>query len=100
MALAVNRIFNMQGGVVVCAEKKIMAEIPLPVFGHISELPMEMLVERIAVVKKAVSDLGVPFADPILTLSTLTGASVPFFRICEEGLVNLKDGVTKSLFLD
>ena len=79
MALAVNRIFNIQGGVVVCAEKKIMAEIPLPVFGHISELPIEMLVERIAVVKKAVSDLGVPFADPILTLSTLTGASVPFF---------------------
>ena len=100
MALAVNRIFDMQGGVVVCVKEKIMAEISLPVFGLISDLSMEMLVERIAVVKKAVSDLGVPFADPLLTLSTLTGASIPFFRICEEGLVNLKDGVTQSLFPD
>ena len=100
MALAVNRIFDMQGGIVVCAEEKIMAEIPLPVFGLISELSLERLVERIAVVKKAVSDLGVPFADPILTLSTLTGASIPFLRICEEGLVNLKDGAVKPLFLD
>ncbi len=100
MTLAVNRIFDMQGGVVVCNEKKIMAEIALPIFGLISDLSIEMLEERIAGVKKAISDLGVPFADPILTLSTLTGASIPFFRICEEGLVNLKDGVAKSLFLD
>ena len=77
-----------------------MAKIALPVFGLISDLPMEILSERISVVKKAVSDLGVPFADPMLTLSTLTGASIPFFRICEEGLVNLKDGLAKSLFLD
>lgn len=100
MAMAVNRIFDMQGGVVVCAEEKIMAEIALPVFGLISDLPIELLSERISVVKNAISDLGVPFDDPILTLSTLTGASIPFFRICEEGLVNLKDGVAKSLFLD
>jgi adenine deaminase len=31
---------------------------------------------------------------------TLTGAAIPFLRICEEGLVNLKDGRTVDLFVE
>jgi adenine deaminase len=31
-------------------------------------------------------------------LITLTGAAIPYLRICEEGLVNLKDGQTLPLF--
>ena len=40
------------------------------------------------------------FPDPLLTLITLTGAAIPYLRICEEGLVNLKDGETRSLFVE
>ena len=35
--------------------------------------------------------------DPVLTVATLTGAAIPYLRICEEGLVNLKDGRTTGL---
>jgi adenine deaminase len=42
--------------------------------------------------------LGVAFPDPLLSLNTLTGAAIPYLRICEEGLVNLKDGKTLGLF--
>jgi adenine deaminase len=42
----------------------------------------------------------VPFPDPFLTLITLTGAAIPYLRICEEGLVNLKDGKTLPLFVE
>ena len=41
--------------------------------------------------------MGVPFPNPFLTLGTLTGAGIPYLRICEEGLVNLKDGKTLDL---
>jgi len=41
----------------------------------------------------------VPFPDPLLTLITLTGAAIPYLRICEEGLVNLKDGKTVELIV-
>ena len=51
-------------------------------------------------IKKAVANLGIPFPDPILTLITLTGAAIPYLRICEEGLVNLKHGGTLPLFVD
>ena len=100
MAAVVNRIHEMQGGAVVCRAGKIMAEIALPVFGVISDLPLQSLAQHLAEVNMAARDLGVPFPTPVLSLITLTGAAIPYLRICEEGLVNLKDGKTLSLFME
>ena len=97
MAAAVNRIRELQGGAVVCAGAKILAELPLPVFGIMSELPIETIAARLQEIKQAVSRLGVPLPDPLLTLITLSGAAIPYLRICEEGLVNLKNGQTATV---
>ncbi len=100
MATAANRIRELQGGTVVCKAGKILAEIALPVFGVISELTLPSLARRLEAVNTAARDLGVPFPNPVLSLITLTGAAIPYLRICEEGLVNLKDGQTRALFID
>jgi len=100
MAGAVNRICALQGGAVVYARGKILAEIPLPVFGIIADMPIEMLARRMEEITRAIRDLGSPFNKPLLTLITLTGAAIPFLRVCEEGLVNLKDGKTLGLIVD
>jgi adenine deaminase len=100
MAEAVNRIHAAQGGAVVCKEGKILAELPLPIFGLMSDLPVETIAQRLQELKKAVSDLGVSFPDPLLSLITLTGAAIPYLRICEEGLVNLKTGKLVELFIE
>jgi adenine deaminase len=100
MALCVNRVEQLQGGVVVCSRGSVTAELALPVFGIMCELPIAELAEKIRAVNKAAGDLGVPFSDPRLTLITLTGAAIPYFRICEEGLVNLKDGRVMGLFTE
>ena len=99
MAGTVNRIRALQGGAVVCEKGEILAELPLPIFGIMSDLPIEAIAQRLQEIKSAVSDLGVPFPDPLLTLITLTGAAIPYLRICEEGLVNLKDGRTVELII-
>jgi adenine deaminase len=62
-------------------------------------VPISELVQRIEEIKRAVRDLGVPFDDPLLTLMTLTSAAIPFLRICDEGLVDLKDGKTIGLIV-
>jgi adenine deaminase len=100
MATAVNRIHDLQGGAVVCNNGDLIAELPLPVFGLISDLPIEDLSQQLNEIINAVSKLGVIYANPLLTLITLTGASIPYLRICEEGLVNLKDGQNLGLFVD
>jgi adenine deaminase len=99
MATAVNRIRDLQGGTVVCNNGKILSELPLPIFGIVSDLPLETLDQQFRSVNKAARVLGVPFPKPMLSLITLTGAAIPYLRICEEGLVNLKDGKTLSLFV-
>jgi adenine deaminase len=99
MAAAVNRIHQMQGGAVVSENGKILAELALPVFGLISDLSLDSLTKRLKDVSKAASDLGVPFPNPVLSLITLTGAAIPYLRICEDGLVNIKDGKNVNLFV-
>ena len=99
MAAAVNRVHDLQGGAVVYENGKILAELPMPIFGIMSDLPIEAIARRLKQIKNAVSNLGVSFPDPLLTLITLTGAAIPYLRICEEGLVNLKDGKILDLII-
>ena len=100
MAMAVNRIHKLQGGAVVCDKGAVLAELALPVFGLVSKEPMDTIIYNIESIKDAVTGLGCNFPDPLLTLVTLTGAAIPYLRICEEGLVNLKDGKTVGLFVE
>jgi len=100
MAGAVNRVCELQGGAVLCVDGTVVEEIPMPVLGIISELPMEELVRRQAAMNRTLAELGCPLVDPLLTLVALTGAAIPFFRICEEGLVDFKTGETAGVFVD
>lgn len=99
MATAVNRIATLQGGAVVAQDGAILAELPLPVFGLISEWPLGRLTQAVHQINQGAADLGVPFPDPLLSLVTLTGAAIPHLRICEEGLVNLRTGQTLTLWV-
>ncbi|HKK91017.1 MAG TPA: adenine deaminase C-terminal domain-containing protein [Desulfobacteraceae bacterium] len=92
MAFAVNRIKDLQGGVVVCSDETILAELPLPLFGLFSEDSIEAVAEKRKKINRTVRDLGAVSADPLLTLTTLTGAAIPYLRICEQGLVDVKTG--------
>jgi adenine deaminase len=100
MACAVNRIRSLQGGAVLCEKGMVVAEIALPIFGIAGTQTMSALSESLAAMKAAAGRLGVAFPDPLLSLITLTGAAIPYLRICEEGLVNLKDGKTMGVFVD
>jgi adenine deaminase len=97
MATAVNRIHTLQGGAVVCNKGEFLAELALPIFGIMSDLPIVAIADKLKQIKGAAATLGAPHPDPLLTLITLTGAAIPYLRICEEGLVHLKDGLTRSL---
>ncbi len=100
MALAVNRIRVLKGGAVACQDGRVLAELALPIFGLMTPLPIPALADATGKLARAAADLGIPFSDPILSLTTLTGAAIPFLRICEEGLVNLKDGHRMDLIVE
>ncbi len=97
MALAVNRLHDLQGGTVVCRDGQVIAEFALPVWGLISDEPMAILARKLEEINAAAWSLGIPFPNPSLTLDTLSTAAIPYLRICEEGLVNLKEGKAVDL---
>ncbi len=100
MAFAVNRVHELHGGIVVCENEKILIELALPVFGLMSELPIEKVADITERINKKVKDMGCSSNDPLLTMITLTGAAIPYIRICEQGLVNLKDGKPTDLIVE
>jgi adenine deaminase len=99
MALAVNRVKDLNGGIVVCVGGEVLAEVALPILGVISDQPMESLAAGLDSVNATLLDLGVTFPDALLSLVTLTASAIPYLRICEKGLVNLKDGKPKPLIV-
>ena len=99
MALAANRIREMQGGAVVCDQGAVLAELALPVMGIMAQAPIAEMARQLEAIRTAIAGLWVSFSDPLLTLVTLTGAAIPYLRICEEGLVNLKNGKTAGLWI-
>jgi len=92
MARAVNRVFEMGGGIVVCSEGNILAELALPVAGLMSNLRIEVIAERLNHIQEKAKALGFRFADAALTLAVLTTAAIPFLRLSEDGLVDSKTG--------
>ena len=100
MADAVNWMREMQGGAVVVDQGNVVAELAMPILGLSAQLPMEQIIERLKNIQSALADRGVVFPDPLLTLITLTGAAIPFIRISEEGLVNLKNGQMEDLIIE
>jgi adenine deaminase len=65
-----------------------------------SDASVPELARQIRALKTAAAKLGVVFSDPLLTLVTLTGAAIPYLRICEQGLVNLKDGKRRNAYVE
>jgi len=91
MARAVNRIKELGGGIVLCAGGSIAAEIALPVGGTISTEPVETIAEKFKRVQEAAAGLGAKSPNFGLTLATLPTPAIPFLRVCESGLFNLKE---------
>ena len=91
MARAVNRTKELGGGVVLCAGGKILAEIALPVGGSISTETVEAIAEKFKRIQQAAVGLGAKSPNFALTLDTLPTPAIPFLRICESGLFDLKE---------
>ena len=100
MALAVNRIRELHGGIVVCAGNKVLAEIALPVGGILSTEPMETIANKLHNIQQAAAELGCVFPDIRSSLSYLASGAIPFLRICEQGLIDLRQNKFVSLIVE
>ncbi len=99
MAEAANRIVAMKGGIVVWADGQVKAELPLPFGGIMSDQPMAAIVEGLDAIHQEMADLGCSLPDAHLTLATFTSQAIPFLRISEAGLVDVRKGEIVDLLV-
>ena len=86
---AVEEISRLQGGLVVCAQGKILAFLPLPVAGLLSLDPLEAVAAQFERVEKAVASLGNLPPAPFSILSFLALPVIPELRLTDLGLVDV-----------
>ena len=91
LARAVNRVMELQGGTVITLNGLIKMEIPAPVAGYVSHLPVEDLSIELAQFQNTVTGLGSNLRNAMLTFITLTSAAIPFIRITEKGYFRFRE---------
>lgn len=99
MALAVNRLLHNRGGMVVVRGDRVLAEMPLPIGGVISQKSFPDLMREGAAVEKAVHDLGCTLARPFLVFQTFCFTGLPFLRLTDKGLVDVRRGALVKIVL-
>jgi len=88
LALAIQRVIDLQGGQVVVDGGKVAAEIPLPVFGLMSSEPAGRVCEQNKDLTDAARKIGCDMRWPLMFLSFMTCSSGPGYSITDMGLLD------------
>jgi adenine deaminase len=89
MAIAVNRLIELQGGFVAVQNGRVVAELALPMAGLMSLEPFEMVEHKLVALRTAVRGMGCPLAEPFLQLAFLPLPVIPHLKITDFGLVDV-----------
>jgi adenine deaminase len=90
MALAVNRIKENHGGIVVAKDGTILAELPLEIAGIMSDRPLTQVNDALENAKEAAHKLGVNDGiDPFMTLSFMSLPVIPTLRLTTRGVIDV-----------
>ncbi len=89
MALVVNRLRELGGGIVVADARQVRAELSLPVAGLLSDRPLAEVLDASRAINAAAQALGVTFPAPFQMLAFLALSVIPSLKITDRGLVDV-----------
>lgn len=100
MAEAVNRVAELQGGLVAVRGRNVVGEMSLPLAGIISLDPWEKVSEDLLRLNEiAETRLGSRMKSPFMVLSFQSSASIPELKISTRGLIDMPSMKLVSLEL-
>lgn len=89
MAVAVNRLAEIEGGFVVAEDGRVLAEIALPLAGLMSLQAHPEIAESLRHLRAAAKGLGVVLPEPFLQVAFLPLPVIPHLKITDRGLVDV-----------
>jgi adenine deaminase len=89
MAAAAARLREIGGGQVAVSGGEVIGEVPCPIGGLLSDLPVEEVASRVHALEKAAGELGVTLTSPFMAMSFLALSVVPELKLTDRGLVDV-----------
>ncbi len=90
MYTAAVELVKMQGGKVVVNNGEVIAKLPLPIAGLISDKDFDYVVKHCDELNSAVKELGCNLDDAFMTMSFLSLPVIPELKITDKGLFSTK----------
>jgi len=96
---AVRQIEGMRGGAVVVSGERVLANLPLPIAGLMSEKPLHEVAGAWKQVEQAARSLGSGLDHPFMALSFMALPVIPRLKITDKGLVDVDQFQPADLFV-
>ncbi|WP_174615851.1 adenine deaminase C-terminal domain-containing protein [Virgibacillus ihumii] len=90
MLLAWQRVKELGGGIVLAHQGEIIFELPLRLGGSMFDGDMSDLIGKEKELKNLLKEFGYPFADPIYTILFLSATHLPYIRVTQQGILDVK----------
>jgi len=88
---AFNQLKVQKGGIVLVDREGVVAKVSLPIGGLLSDLAMDGgLIEQEESLREALFEHGYPFSDPIYSLLFFSSTHLPYVRITQKGIFDVK----------
>ncbi len=100
MRSAVRAVADLEGGLAVTEGDEVLAVLPLPVGGLMSEAPIEEIRASLDKVVESAQALGSPLHDPFMAMSFLGLEVIPTLKITDLGLVDVEAFEPVDLWVD
>jgi adenine deaminase len=99
MLAAARAVAEAGGGQAVAEGERVIARLPLPIAGLMSDLPIEEVRDRMASLISAARRLGSPLHDPFMAMSFLALEVIPKLKLTDQGLVDVERFELVPLFV-
>jgi adenine deaminase len=99
MATAVNRLIDIQGGIVIARNGRVIYEFRMELFGIMPLMTMEKISGKIKELELKLLEIGAHFEKPFLNIQTIPFTGLPFLRITDKGLADIKQKKLVPLFV-
>lgn len=84
------QIVRMQGGIAVVKDGEVIASLPLPIAGLMSDSPIEVVAEGLKKLKDASDELGSTLKEPFMAMAFLSLPVIPKLKITDLGLIDVE----------
>ncbi len=91
MAVCVQAVEAMQGGLAVAAGGEVLGQLPLPLGGLMSERPAEDVIRELDRLNAITQQLGGVLPAPFMTISFISLPTVPELGLTDLGLVDVRE---------